>query len=156
MKFILTLLAGMVVFQGCQTKSADAGESPAAVVNPMMGTWQLISGTTIQGKDTTTTDYITGKKCLKIVNATHFVFIGHDLNKGADSTKFYSSGAGTYTLKDSAYTERLEFCDARNWEGNDFHFTVVFSNDSLTQTGIEKIEKLNVNRLNIERYVRVK
>jgi hypothetical protein len=156
MKFILTLVTGMIVFQGCETKPADAGGSPAVVVNPMIGTWQLISGSTIQGKDTTTTDYTTGKKFLKIINATHFAFVGHDLNKGTDSLKFYSSGAGTYTVKDSAYTEHLQFCSDRNWEGNDFNFTVAIVNDSLTQTGVEKVEKLNINRVNIERYVRVK
>jgi len=82
--------------------------------------------------------------------------VGHDLSKGKDSAAFYTSGAGTYTLADSTYTEHLQFCSDRAWEGNDFTFTVSIRNDSLTQTGIEKIEKINVNRLNIERYVRTK
>jgi hypothetical protein len=127
-----------------------------AVVNPLIGTWQLVSGTTIQGKDTTTTDYTKGKKFLKILNDSHFAFVGHDLNKGKDSLAFYSSGAGTYTLKDSVYTEHLQFCNDRAWEGNDFTFHIVIQNDSLTQTGVEKVEKINIDRLNIERYVRVK
>jgi hypothetical protein len=82
--------------------------------------------------------------------------VGHDLNKGKDSLAFYSSGAGSYTLTDSVYTEHLQFCNDRAWEGNDFSFHILIHNDSLTQTGIEKVEKLNVDRLNIERYVRVK
>jgi Lipocalin-like domain len=135
--------------------SKQPAELPLTSLNPLIGTWKLISGSTIQGKDTTTTDYTKGKLFLKILNSTHFSFVGHDLNKGTDSLKFYTSGSGTYTLKDSAYTEHLQFCSDRGWEGNDFNFTVQISNDSLTQTGIEKIEKLNVNRLNIERYVRV-
>jgi hypothetical protein len=155
MKSIPAFLFVSAVFLGCQSKTSEVvGQS--AETNPLIGTWKLISGTTIQGKDTTNTDYTTGKKMLKIVNATHFSFVGHDLNKGTDSLKFYSSGAGTYTLKDSSYTERLQFCSDRNWEGTEFNFIIAIHGDSLTQTGIEKVEKLNVNRLNIEHYVREK
>jgi hypothetical protein len=125
--------------------------------NKMMGTWKLVSGTTIQGKDTVVTDYTKNKSFLKIINATHFSFVDHDLKKGKDSaTAYYVSGAGKYTLTDSSYTEHLEYCSDRGWEGNDFTFHVVIQNDSLTQTGIEKVEKLGVNRLNIEKYVRFK
>ncbi len=102
------------------------------------------------------TDYTKNRKFLKIINGTHFAFVGHDLNKGKDSLAFYTSGAGTYTLNDSVYTEHLQFCSDRAWEGNDFPFHILIQNDTLTQTGIEKIEKIGVNRLNIERYVRVK
>jgi hypothetical protein len=139
----------------CESKqTADKKVTP---VNSLIGTWELVSGTTIQGKDTTVTDYTKDRKFLKIINGSHFSFIGHDLNKGKDSLHvFYTSGAGTYTLTDTSYTEHLQFCSDRVWEGNDFTFHILIQNDSLTQTGIEKIEKINVDRLNIERYVRVK
>ena len=67
--------------------------------------------------------------------------MGHDLTKGKDSAAFYTSGGGKYELKDSSYTEHLEYCSDRQWEGNDFHFTVTITNDTLVQQGIEK--KLN-------------
>jgi len=143
----------LCILISCQSNQEVGKTTP--VVNPLIGTWQLISGTTIQGKDTTTTDYTKNKRFLKIVNGSHFAFVGHDLTKGKDSLAFYSSGAGTYTLNDSVYTEHLQFCNDRVWEGNDFSFHILIRNDSLTQTGIEKIEKINVDRLNIERYVRV-
>lgn len=123
---------------------------------PLQGTWKLISGTTIEKNDTVVTDYVNGKSFIKIINATHFAFMGHDLNKGKDSAAFFSSGGGTYELKDSAYTEHLEYCNARNWEGNDFNFTVTINNDTLIQQGLEKIDSIGVNRINIEKYVRVK
>jgi hypothetical protein len=138
----------------CETNQNPG--KPTISVNPLVGTWQLISGTTIQGKDTTVTDYTKNRKFIKIINASHFAFVGHDLNKGKDSLAFYTSGAGTYSLSDSIYTEHLQFCSDRVWEGNDFNFHIVIQNDSLTQTGIEKVEKIGVNRLNIERYVRLK
>ncbi len=154
MKFKTTAALLVLAFVSCN--SNQTAEKPAAPANPLIGTWQLISGTTIQGKDTVTTDYTKDKYNLKIINETHFAFVGHDLTKGKDSVPFYSSGAGPYTLKDSVYTESLQFCNERAWEGHDFTFTVVVQNDSLTQTGIEKIDSLKINRLNIERYVRVK
>jgi hypothetical protein len=154
MQYRLFSISFLFALISCQSNQEPA--KPAAVVNPLIGTWQLVSGTTIQGKDTTTTDYTKNKKFLKVINDSHFAFVGHDLNKGKDSLAFYSSGAGTYSLKDSVYTEHLQFCNDRAWEGNDFTFHIQIQNDSLTQTGTEKIEKINVDRLNIERYVRVK
>ncbi|HSZ34778.1 MAG TPA: hypothetical protein VK772_15785 [Puia sp.] len=154
MKFRTT--AAFLIFVLVSCNSGQTAEKPAAPANPLIGTWKLISGTTIQGKDTITTDYTKDKYNLKIINETHFAFVGHDLTKGKDSMAFYSSGAGPYTLKDSVYTESLQFCNERAWEGHDFTFTVTVQNDSLTQIGIEKIDSLKINRLNIERYVRVK
>ncbi|RYU95332.1 lipocalin-like domain-containing protein [Emticicia agri] len=124
---------------------------------PLVGTWKLLSGTLIEKGDTTVTDYTKGLSFIKIINDTHFSFTNHDLNHGKDSTTAaFSAGAGTYTLKDNTYTEHLEYCNAREWEGHDFPFTVEIKNDTLIQRGIEKIESQGIERLNIEKYVRVK
>jgi hypothetical protein len=154
MKLTTTFILVLVTLISCdQNKNT---ETPAVPVNPMIGTWELISGTTIQGKDTSVTDYTKNKKFLKVINGSHFAFVGHDLTKGKDTLAFYTSGAGTYTLTDSLYTEHLQFCSDRAWEGNDFPFTILIKDDTLTQTGIEKVEKIGVNRLNIERYAKLK
>ncbi len=154
MKLTTTFILVLVTLISCeQNKKTETATVP---VNPMIGTWELISGTTIQGKDTSVTDYTKNKKFLKIINSSHFAFVGHDLTKGKDTLAFYTSGAGTYTLTDSLYTEHLQFCSDRAWEGNDFSFTILIKDDTLTQTGIEKVEKIGVNRLNIERYVKLK
>lgn len=122
----------------------------------LAGTWKLISGTTIEKGDTTTTYYDKNLSFIKIINRSHFAFLNHDVNKGKDSaTAAYSSGGGRYTLQDSTYTEHLEYCSDRQWEGNDFTFTVKIKNDTLTQTGIEKVESAGVDRLNIEKYVKL-
>ena len=124
---------------------------------PIQGTWKLVSGTLIEKNDTTVTDYLEDKSFIKVINETHFAFMGHDLNKGKDSAAaFYSCGGGKYDLKDSAYTEHLEYCNAREWEGNDFKFTIVINNDTLTQSGVEKVESAGINRINIEKYIRIK
>ena len=132
-------------------------EQSTKTIVPLAGTWQLLSGTTIEKGVSTVTDYTTGKKFIKIINNTHFAFLSHDLDKGKDSAKaVFSSGGGSYSLADSIYTEHLEYCSDRQWEGNSFEFTVTIAGDTLTQKGIEKIENIGVNRINIEKYIRVK
>lgn len=125
---------------------------------PINGTWQLQTGTLIDKVkgDTTITDYTKGKSFIKIINNTHFAFLNHDLTKGNGTGAEFSAGGGHYTLNGNQYTEVLEYCNDRQWEGNSFSFTVNLQNDTLIQSGIEKIDSLHINRLNIEKYVRVK
>ena len=120
------------------------------------GTWQLIKGMVIEKGDTVVTDYSKNVSFIKIINDTHFAFLQHDLNKGKDSTAVFVAGGGHYSISDSSYTEHLEYCSAREWEGNDFTFTISIKNDTLIQRGIEKVESAGVNRINIEKYTRVK
>ena len=127
----------------------------APISKPVIGTWQLVTGTLIEKGDTSVTDYTKKRSFIKIINDTHFAFLQHDLNKGKDSAVFVAGG-GSYSLNDNTYTEHLEYCSAREWEGNDFTFTIAIDNDTLVQSGIEKIESAGVDRINIERYVRVK
>jgi hypothetical protein len=158
MKNTLIIILLIISTLSCENaKRTDVKEVEKVNKLPLVGTWELISGTLIEKGDTTVTNYQKGKRFIKIINDTHFAFVLHDLNKGKDSTKAeYSSGAGTYTLKDSLYTEFLEFCTAREWEDHKFEFVVSIKNDTLIQQGVEKIEKLGVNRVNIEKYRRVK
>ena len=128
---------------------------PKQNTNSIEGTWKLITGTLIENGDTTVTQYSGNTSFIKIINKTHFAFLQHDLKKQKDSASF-SAGGGKYELNDSTYTEYLEYCNAREWEGNDFKFTVAINNDTLVQSGIEKVESAGVNRINIERYVRLK
>src|SRR5215216_5904050 len=99
--------------------------------SPLIGTWRLLSGTLIEKGNTTVTDYQKNVSFIKIINPTHFSFLQHDLNKGKDSSAVFVAGGGTYSLKDSTYTEHLEYCSDRQWEGNDFSFTISFNGDTL-------------------------
>ena len=152
MKVILyiTLLSSLSFSCNNTTQKAPDGEIA------MEGTWQLVSGTTIEKGDTTVTDYTKNQNMIKILNGTHFSFLNHDLKKGKDSTAMFVAGGGRYTLAGDQYTEYLEYCSARDWEGNTFKFTVTIQGDTLTQRGIEKIENIGVERLNIEKYTKVK
>ena len=148
----MTILILSTLLFSCQKSEQHEVQN----INPLEGTWQLISGTLIEKNDTTVTDYTKGRSMIKVINNTHFAFLNHDLNKGKDSTAAFVAGGGPYELADDQYTEYLTYCSDRQWEGNEFHFTVKIQNDTLTQSGIEKIEGIGVDRVNIETYARVK
>lgn len=154
MKKALFLLLIPAAMYSCveEPKKPEAKEEGLSV----QGTWKLLSGTLIEKGDTLVTDYTKTLSFIKIINDTHFAFLKHDLNKGKDSTASFGAGGGTYILKGSEYTEHLEYCNDREWEGHDFTFTITVSNDTLVQSGVEKIEAQGIERYNIEKYVRIR
>lgn len=154
MKKQILLIATLIILISCST-SVQKNDTKQATI-PIQGTWKLLTGTLIEKGDTTITDYTKDKEFIKIINDTHFAFLMHDLSKGKDSAAEFSAGGGKYSLKDSLYTEHLEYCNDRQWEGNSFEFTVTINNDTLIQKGIEKIDSLGINRINTEKYLRVK
>jgi predicted small secreted protein len=154
MKHQIGLTAMLLILISCNT-SVQSTDSKSETT-PIMGTWKLLTGTLIDKGDTSVTDYTKGVEFIKVINNSHFAFLSHDLNKGKNADSSFSAGGGHYSLKDSLYTERLEYCNDRQWEGHEFPFTVRINNDTLIQKGIERIDSLGVNRLNIEKYIRVK
>jgi hypothetical protein len=146
---LITLFAGACV-HGPNSKTTTL------TTNDLVGTWKLLSGTLIENGDTSVTRYTGNVSFIKIINPTHFAFLQHDLNHGQDSSAVFVAGGGHYTLNDSVYTEHLEYCSDRVWEGNDFTFVISVKMDTLIQRGVEKLEKEGVNRLNIEQYVRIR
>ena len=155
MKYVLPLLFLITLFAACGGKSVYLNDTELASPEQLKGTWKLIQATLIEKGDTTVTDYTKDVSFIKIINDTHFAFLQHDLNKGKDSSAVFVAGGGQYSLQDSLYKENLEYCSARDWEGNDFEFVINLRNDTLTQRGIEKVAAAGVDRVNIEKYVRV-
>jgi len=123
---------------------------------PIIGTWEYLTSTTIENGDSVHFEYSNSQKGIKIINATHFSFLIHDLSKGKDTTANFVSGGGRYDLSDNLYVEHLEYCSDREWENNDFKFTIDIQNDTLTQKGVEMVEGAKVDRVIIEKYVRVR
>src|SRR3954447_26374889 len=153
MRNSICLFALFTLLLSCHNVQNNA---TSKAVLPIEGTWKLLNGTLIEKGDTVVTDYTKATEFIKVINSTHFAFLSHDIHKGKDSSASFSAGGGRYSLQDSLYTEHLEYCNDRQWEGNDFQFTVTIHNDTLTQQGLEKIDSIGVNRINIEKYVKVK
>ena len=119
MKFSLLLIS--IFFVSCQfSKTIETKHKPL----PIEGTWKLLSGTIIENDDTTVTSYTDNVSFIKIINDSHFAFLKHPLAGNKDSTIAFDAGGGSYTLQDSIYTERLEYHKAKEWENNDFKFTI--------------------------------
>jgi hypothetical protein len=154
MKRITAIALICILLVSCKEKTTTNASTQSSL--PLTGTWRLLTGTTIEKGDTVVTDHTKNLSFIKIINDTHFAFLQHDLNKGKDSVATFVAGGGSYSLRDSSYTEHLEYCSAREWEGNDFKFTISIKNDTLIQSGVEKVESAGVDRINIEKYVRVK
>jgi hypothetical protein len=143
-----TIIFALIVV-ACSVKKHESSSA-------IQGTWKLLSGTLIEKGDTTVTNYTGSLEMIKIINATHFSFLNHDTKNGKDSTASFSAGGGRYELQGNIYTEHLEYCNDRQWEGHEFKFDVEVKDDTLIQRGKEVIEDIGVNRMNIEKYVRVK
>ena len=130
---------------GCNTKQPRLS---------VIGTWELITATTTE-KDTTFSTFNPKHKFIKIINPTHFAFLNHAVKSQKDSAAF-TAGGGRYTLIDSVYTEFLDYYIDKEWENNKFKFVVNITGDTLIQKGIEKVDKLGIDRVIIEKYKRVK
>lgn len=124
--------------------------------NSIVGTWKLLTGTTIKGADTVITDYTIGQEMIKIITPTHFSFLRHDLTQGKDSTAVFAAGGGRVQITDSTYTEFLDYFTTREWEGTSFSLQYSVREDTLVTTGVERVEALGIDHLNIEKLVRVK
>ena len=141
------------LFLVCMIACNETPQDNAKNEFPIQGTWKLLTGVLIEKGDTIITDYTKDRSFIKIINETHFSFLQHTLRK--DTTDF-SAGGGRYTLNGNNYTEHLEYCSAKEWEGHDFSFTITFNGDTLVQSGVEKIEAQGIDRINIEKYIRYK
>ena len=141
------LLVIITTLYGCNTRQTPT---------PIVGTWELISATTTE-KDTTFSTFNPKHRMIKLINSTHFAFLNHDLNPKKDSsTAAFTAGGGKYTLVDSIYTEHLDYYIDKEWENNKFDFVIKITNDTLIQKGVEKVEKLGIDRVIVEKYKRVK
>lgn len=152
-KNITVLFITLSMITSCK-QSNKTIETKIIEPTSIIGTWKLLTGTIIEGKDTVVTDYTINQELIKIINDTHFAFLRHDLKK--DSNSVFVSGGGRCQLDKNKYTEHLDFCNFREWENNTFDLEFEVIGDTLTTRGVEKVESLNINRYNVEKYVRLK
>jgi hypothetical protein len=145
---LITLLIAMAFFSSCKTETEQS--------LTLNGTWQLVSGTTITKGVSAFTDYTKNQRMIKIINDTHFAFLKHDLHVAKDSANHFDAGGGAYTLAGDKYTEHLDYYSDKNWENKPFTFTVSIKGDTLVQQGVEKVEKEGIDRVIIEKYIKLK
>lgn len=147
---LLLLLPVFYMLSSCNSIANNDKKSTIDIT----GTWQLISDTIITKGVRAVTDYTKNQRMIKIINGTHFAFLKHSTQK--DSALKFDAGGGLYSLVGDKYTERLDFYNDKNWEHKSFNFTVSVKDDTLLQKGLEKVEKEGIDRVIIEKYVKVK
>jgi hypothetical protein len=146
---IILGLITMVTFSCSQNVEKDNLEKR------MIGTWRLISSES-HVKDSVIKEDLAGREMFKIITNSHFAFLYHDLQKGKDSkTALFVSGGGKCSFTDTTYTENLDYCNCRMWEGVKVNFKATVSNDTLTIEGLEKADKIDVNQYIIEKYIKL-
>lgn len=150
------LFIPLVALAACKQPAKDAAVTEVPLA-PIQGTWKLVSAVMVTKGDSAITYPVKGQEeeMIKIINADHFAFFRHNLNKPAGKPLF-DSGAGTYKIDGDNYTENLQYATARAWEGQSFNFKVSFKGDTLQQKGIEKIDSLKIDREIVETYIKVK
>lgn len=146
MQKIVFIISLAIVIVSCESRNTS--------LLKLEGTWRLVSGTTITAGVTEVTDYTDSMRMIKIINATHFAFLKHNVAAPKDSSNQFGAGGGRYSVDGNRYTEHLDYYSDRNWEGKTFNFTVQVQNDTLIQRGIEKVEGAGIDREIIEKYVR--
>jgi hypothetical protein len=163
MKHLTTAIVLAMLLSACSGPSTgpSTGTATASATSPaesihINGSWRLVTGITITKGDSTVTDYTKNQSMIKIVNDSHFAFLRHGLGAARDSAGMFDAGGGRYTLNGDKYTEHLDYYNDKNWEGKAFDFTVSINHDTLIQRGVEKVEKENVDRVIIEKYLRIK
>ncbi|WP_164112510.1 MULTISPECIES: hypothetical protein [Sphingobacterium] len=145
MRFYI-LIVGTCLIMSCQKQASS-----------LMGSYRLIESTTIKDGDTVYVQVDSAKtEMIKVINATHFAFFNHDKNQGKDSTTLFVSGGGRYQLKGNEYTENLDFCSYRPWEGKQFKFTISLKGDTLTQQGKEELPELGIKQHITEKYIKIR
>ncbi|WP_282136495.1 hypothetical protein [Seonamhaeicola maritimus] len=118
--------------------------------NSLEGTWKMVYAETLENDSLTIKD-LTNVEFVKIRNENHFAFF----NQQTDSENAFYGGGGTYTLNGNNYSETLSYISVKNLRGHVFPFQIEFSGDTLIQSGIEKVEKANINRKIIEKYIKI-
>lgn len=150
MKLSLYQLFIFFLILSCRENKTNTIEFREADQNLIEGSWKLVyaeirENDSVQIKDLGNTEFI------KIINKTHFAFFNQELG----TSENFMAGGGTYEFDGINYTETLDFIASPDYRKHIFKFRAEIKGDSLIQQGFEKIEKADLDRYILEKYVRI-
>lgn len=98
---------------------------------PHLGAWQLVSYK--YGDSTKWSDAPVDQRRIKLITEGHFTWVAYEAATG----KVQSMAGGTFTLKDGAYTESIEYAGEgmTDYFGKKQSFTIRVEGDKLHQSG---------------------
>ncbi|SHG83604.1 hypothetical protein [Flagellimonas flava] len=123
------LVLSILMFLGCHSKENPKPNSPEK--QDLNGTsWKMDYSMEIHG-DTTYRHVPEHWVRIKTFTKNRFTFTGYDFGK----KEIAGIGGGTYTLKDSIYTEYIEFHHRSDFNGTQFQGELYIDSLYLYQTG---------------------
>jgi len=127
----LGIISVAVLALACVGDGATAQEADKPARGKLEGTWELVSFK--YGDDNEFHDAPKDQKRIKIVNATHFIWIGY----GADNKTATSLAGGSYTFRGDDYVEKIEFgsADVEPLFGKDQKFKARIEGDQWFHSG---------------------
>ena len=121
-----------VVFVLCMVHGWTAAQqAPAGESGKHLGTWRLVS--TKYGDATEFTKYPESGRRLKLINATHFMWV--EVN--AENKEVVTTAGGSYKLAGNSYTETIEWAGdgMQEYVGKPQKFQIRVEGDKLFQSG---------------------
>jgi WD40 repeat protein len=109
---------------------AQTGKPVSGLLNHL-GTWQLVSYK--YGDATKWSDAPDGQRHIKLLTERHFTWVAYEVASG----KVQSMAGGTYTIKDGAYIESIDYAGEgmTDYFGKKQAFTIRVEGDKLHQSG---------------------
>ena len=129
MKKIALILSTVVIL--AFTAALVAQQPPAKGGTSHLGTWQLVSTKYGEAKDFS--DYPKEHQRLKMITATHFIWVDYDTR----TKKISSSAGGPYSFREGVYSETIEYVGEgmETYLGKKQEFTIRIDGDKLFQSG---------------------
>ena len=103
--------------------------------NPLIGTWQLVSGQYLDEKQQWVDYQHLNLRSIKIISDSHFSFT--TIKDVQGSKQFWAAGTGTYQFSDKYYIETPELNSFGVAEGAAFKFEYILKQDKLFTKRIE-------------------
>jgi len=150
MKLSIYQLFIFFLILSCNQNKTSNIESRATDQNLIEGSWKLVYAE-IRENDSVQIKELRNTEFIKIINQTHFAFFNQELGTGEN----FMAGGGTYEFDGINYTETLDFFASPDYRKHIFKFQAEIKGDSLIQQGFEKIEKADLDRYILEKYVRI-
>ncbi|GAA0786055.1 MULTISPECIES: hypothetical protein [Pseudomonadati] len=137
----MLLLASMAIVQqghaiplNTQLEAFYAKQAPVES-NPLMGTWQLVSGKYLDEKQQWVDYQHLSLRSIKIISESHFSFT--TIKDVQGSKQFWAAGTGTYQLTDKYYIETPDLNSFGVATGAAFKFEYTIKQDKLFTKRIE-------------------
>ncbi len=124
------VLALIVALTASACHAAGPGQPVPRANLPFVGSWRFVSGTYTQPDGSVSRADSTQLQLLKVIGPTDFAYVTQ-----ATLPRFIRASAGSYTVADGKYAEKIVLTSQDNMRGNTYPFAYRFDGDTWYHTG---------------------